>query len=174
MNTNLQKYFTNHWMAITLPILGAAALYLWQPITDYFVTRSFDENVIVQLETETLGLDDKRQLLVIHIKILNRGNVPTTIKNEDGKGEIQLEVRRIDNPVEGAWLDPESLTLIAEKSVLKQYDGGYAVAPNAFYEEVESLALPPGNYWIRATLLFEDGGFTDQVAIARVAEPTKK
>ena len=110
----------------------------------------------------------------MHIKIVNRDNVSATIKNEDGKGELQLQVRRIDKVGDGTSLDPEKLPLVTEKSFLKQYAGGYVIAPNAYYEEVESLALPLGNYSIKSSLLFDDGDYIDQVAVVRVDRESKK
>ena len=50
------------------------------------------------------------------------------------RGELQLQLRRIDKVVDVAWLDPEKLPLVTEKIVLKQYTSGYVIVPNAYYE----------------------------------------
>ena len=174
MTLEIKKHFSAGWVALVISFIGAAGFYLWQPITDYFISGTFDENVILQIETDTLKSDRISQLLVMHIKIVNRDNVSATIKNEDGKGELQLQVRRIDKVGDGTSLDPEKLPLVTEKSFLKQYAGGYVIAPNAYYEEVESLALPLGNYSIKSSLLFDDGDYIDQVAVVRVDRESKK
>lgn len=153
------------WLALVLPALGAGIFYLWQPITDYFVTGTFDENVVLLIEAETLKSDTNNPLLVIHVKASNRGNVPVTIKTDGGIGQIALQVRRIESPAEAKWIDPEKLPLIAETNSLRRHNGGYVIAPNAFYEEIEAISLPNGIYWIKGSIIFENGEYVDQVAI---------
>jgi hypothetical protein len=153
------------WLALVLPILGAAIFYLWQPVTDYFVTGAFDENVVLQIDAETVKSDTKNPLLVIHVKVSNRGNVPVTIKSDSGVGQIALQLRRIQNPTEAKWIEPEKLALVAETNALRKHNGGYVIAPNAFYEEVEALALPSGTYWIKGSIIFENGEYIDQTNI---------
>ena len=80
----LLKKISAGWLAIALPAIGAAIFYLWQPITDFFVTGAYDENVIIQLDTESVKTDGTSELLVIHVKASNRGNVPVTIKSDGG------------------------------------------------------------------------------------------
>jgi hypothetical protein len=162
----LRKISTS-WLALVVPVLGAAIFYLWQPVTDYFVTGAFDENVVLQIDAETIKLDTKNPLLVIHVKATNRGNVPVTIKSDGGVGQIALQVRRIENPAEAKWIEPEKLALVAETNALRKHNGGYLIAPNAFYEEIEALALPPGTYWIKGSIIFENGEYIDQAAIYR-------
>jgi hypothetical protein len=159
------KKISAAWMALALPVLGAGIFYLWQPITDYFVTGTFDENVVLMIDAESIKSDTKNPLLVIHLKASNRGNVPATIKADAGVGQIALEVRRIERIEEAKWLEPEKLPLVAETNSLRHHNGGYVIAPNAFYEEVEAIALPSGNYWIKGSIIFENGEYIDQTAI---------
>jgi hypothetical protein len=70
----LRKISTS-WLALVVPVLGLAIFYLWQPVTDYFVTGAFDENVVLQIDAETVKSDSKNPLLVIHLKASNTGNV---------------------------------------------------------------------------------------------------
>lgn len=95
MNFELKNKLSTGWVVASLSFIGVAGFYLWQPISELFITRAFDENVILQLDTDTLKLDAKNQLLVVHIKITNRGSVPATIMTEDDRGSLMLEVRRI-------------------------------------------------------------------------------
>jgi hypothetical protein len=53
-----------------------------------------------------------------------------------------LKIRRKPKRIE-----PEKLALVAETNALRKHNGGYVIAPNAFYEELEALALPSGTYW---------------------------
>ena len=159
------KKISAGWLALVLPVIGAGIFYLWQPITDYFVTGAFDENVVLLIDTETVKSDTKNHLLVVHVKASNRGNVPVTIKTDGGVGQIALQVRRIENLSEAKWLDPEKLPLVAETNSLRNHNGGYVIAPNAFYEEVEGIALPSGTYWIKGSIIFENGEYIDQSTI---------
>lgn len=155
------------WLAIALPAIGAAIFYLWQPITDFFVTGAYDENVIIQLDTESVKTDGTSELLVIHIKASNRGNVPVTIKSDGGTGQITLQVRRIEKAEDSKWLEPDKLQLVSEINALRAHKGGYIIAPNAYYEEVESIALPTGTYWVKGSINFENGEYIDQVTVVR-------
>ena len=88
-----------------------------------------------------------------------------TIKTDGGIGQIALQIRRIEGPTEAKWIDPEKLPLIAETNSLRHHNGGYVIAPNAFYEEVEGIALPAGTYWIKGSIIFENGDYIDQSVI---------
>ena len=160
-NLDLKKISTG-WMALLVPALGAAIFYLWQPITDLFVTGAYDENVVLQLDTESVKTDSKNLLLVIHIKATNRGNVPVTIKSEGGKGQLLIQVRRIENAEDAKWIEPEKTLLVAETDALRSHSGGYVIAANAFYEEIESIALVPGTYLIKGSIIFENKDYIDQ------------
>ena len=96
-----------------------------------------------------------------------------TIKNPKDEGELQLEIRRIDQTTNGNFVDPEKQPLITEKHLLDKYTNSYVIAPNAYQDEVESIPLPPGNYWIKATLVFDGGDYVEQVSIVRVGDDTK-
>ena len=159
------KKISAGWIALVVPVMGADIFYLWQPVTDYFVTGTFDENVVLLIDAETVKTDTKNPLLVIHLKASNRGNVPVTIKSDEGVGQIALQVRKIGPQEEAKWLEPEKLPLVADTNSLRNHNGGYVIAPNAFYEEVEAIALPPGNYWIKGSIIFENGEYIDQSII---------
>lgn len=148
-------------IALVASVLGAGVIYLWQPITELFFTRAYDENVVVAIETETLKAQSTDPLLVIRVRISNRGAVPAWIKNEDGKGELTLEVNNVSG-TSGQWIDEKSVSVVAKTDLLDGHKGGYVIAPNAYFEEVESIPLPKGNYLLKATLKFPDGDYIDQ------------
>ena len=153
------------WLALVVPVIGAGIFYLWQPITDCFVNGAFDENVVMMIDTETVKSDTKNPLLFIHVKASNKGSVPVTIKTDGGIGQISLQVRRIQASTEANWIEPEKLQLVSETNSLRNHNGGYVIATNAFYEEVEGIALPSATYWIKASIILENDEYIDQNAI---------
>jgi hypothetical protein len=152
-------------IAIAASVLGAGVVYLWQPITDLFVTGAYDPNVIIQVDSDSVKGDGNTPLLVVRVRAVNKGNVPATLKDEAGKGEINVEVRAIEDTAPGEWLEPSKLRSVGKKNLLVDHAGGYVVAPNSYYEEVGMIALKPGTYWIKSTLTFPDGDYVDQVHV---------
>lgn len=152
-------------IALVLSIVGAGVIYLWQPITDLFVTGAYDPNVIIQVDSESVKGDAATPFLVIRVRALNKGNVPATLKNEEGRGELSVEVRAIEDSPPEQWLDPSKLRTVAAKDLLGSHSGGYVVAPNSYYEEVGTIPLKPGTYWIKSMLTFPDGLYVDQVHV---------
>jgi hypothetical protein len=152
-------------IALVASVLGAGVVYLWQPITDLFVTGAYDPNVIIQVNSDSVKGDGNTPLLVVRVRAVNKGNVPATLKDEAGKGEINVEVRAIEDTAPGEWLDPNKLRSVGKKSLLSAHYGGYVVAPNSYYEEISMIALKPGTYWIKSTLTFPDGDYVDQVHV---------
>lgn len=43
----LKEMLSPSKIMLALPVLGMFVLYMWQPISDYFLTGSYDDNVIV-------------------------------------------------------------------------------------------------------------------------------
>lgn len=152
----------SHKLIVALPVLGMAAIYLWQPITELFLTGSYDENVIVQLESEAIKVDEHNQLLVLHIKPINRGGVPVTVSGDGRKGKFTVEVKRIDKTPDAQWIERDKLVLVNQTDILRHYKGGYIIEPNAYYDEVEAITLPIGIYWVNAKITFDDGDYVDQ------------
>lgn len=158
-------------IALIASIAGAGVIYLWQPITDLFITGAYDPNVILQIDSESVKGDAKTPLLVVRVRAVNKGNVPATLKNEAGRGDLIIEVRAIEGSPPGEWLDPTKLRSVAKKNLLSEHTGGYVIAPNAYYEEVGTIPLNPGTYWIRSTLTFPEGEYVDQVHVTSHQSP---
>lgn len=152
-------------IALIASVFGAGVVYLWQPITDLFITGAYDSNVIIQIDSESIKGDTNNPLLVVRVRAVNKGNVPATLKDEAGHGDLVVEVRAIEDSTAGEWLDPSKLRSVAKKSLLTEHTGGYVIAPNAFYEEVGTIPLKAGTYWIRSTLTFPEGDYIDQVHV---------
>ena len=164
---NLSKITPSKFF-IALPIIGTLIFYTWQPISEYFFTGSFDENIMLTLESESIKIDEKEQLLTLHIKPINRGNVPVELKKEGSKGNLIVEVRKIEDPERFKWIDPNTLKLINKIDTLAKFKGGYLIEPNAYYDEIEAIRLPVGIYWIRATLNYDNDDFIDQSLIVNL------
>ena len=158
----------SHKLMVALPVLGIAAIYLWQPITELFLTGSYNENVVLQIETETNKIDLDNQLLVLHVKPLNRGSVPVNISGDGRKGKFTLEVKKIDTVANNGWVEQEKLTLVNNADILRHYKDGYTIEPNAFYDEVEAIKLKLGTYWINAKLTFDDGDYVNTSAVVKI------
>lgn len=171
MQTNSLK--TQHWgrVAVAISVVGAAIFYLWQPVSDYFLTGNFEPNLSIQIETEAFVLDAKQTLLAVHVKTINRGNVPVELLGAKGKGEIQLEIRKLDSLPSGSWVEAEKLPLVAQKDVLAKHSGSYVLEAAGVFDEVESISLPNGLYWIKATLIYPDGDYIDHAAVVKLEKP---
>ena len=152
-------------IAVVASVLGAGVIYLWQPITDMFVTGAYDPIVIIQVDSESVKENGSVPLLVIRVRAVNKGNVPVKLKDEGGRGELSVEVRAIKDNSPNEWIDPSKLSLVAKTNLLGNHTGGYVVAPNSHYEEVGTIPLKPGTYWIKSTLTFLDGDYVDQVHV---------
>ena len=152
-------------IAVVASFLGAGVVYLWQPLTDLFVTGAYDANVIIQIDSDSIKGDKENPLLVIRVRAVNKGNVPATLKDESGRGDLVIEIRAIENNAAGEWLDPSKLRSVAKKNLLAEHSGGYVIAPNAYYEEVGMIPLKAGTYWIKSTLTFPEGDYVDQVHV---------
>jgi hypothetical protein len=50
MKSLLSQSHTGGWVAAVLSAFGAAIFLLWQPVTDYFVTKIYDDNLVRKLE----------------------------------------------------------------------------------------------------------------------------
>ena len=158
-------------LAVIASVFGTSVVYLWQPITDLFLTGAYDANVIVQVDSESIKGDAKYPLLVVRVRAVNKGNVPATIKDSTGKGDIEVEVKAIEDSPPGEWLESSKLRTVSKISMLAEHAGGYVIAPNAYYEEVGAIPLKPGVYRIKSTLTFPDGDYVDQVHVTHHQKP---
>ena len=165
----LIERIATHKIILALPVVGMAAIYMWQPISDYFLTGSYDENVVLQIETEANKIDADNQLLVLHIKPLNRGSVPVNISGDGKRGKFTLEVKRIDEVTNNGWVEQDKLELVNKADILRHYKDGYTIEPSAFYDEVEAIKLKLGTYWVNAKLTFDDGDYINESAVVKLS-----
>jgi len=155
---SILERIASHKIMLAMPVIGMAMIYMWQPISDYFLTGSYDANVILQIETEANKIDADNQLLVIHVKPINRGSVPVEITSNNKKGSLIVEIRKIENTTNNKWVLDENLPLVNTIDAIRNYKNGYMIEPNAYYDEVEAISLANGLYWIkvRTTYRFEN------------------
>lgn len=167
---NIIERIASHKLMVAIPFIGMAAVYLWTPITELFLTGSYDENVIVQLESEAIKIDGHSQLLVLHIKPINRGSVPVIIAGDGRKGKFTVEVKHIDKTSDRQWIESDKLVLVNKADVLRHHKDGYTVEPNAFYDEIEAITLPFGTYWVNVKITFDNGDYVDQSTVVKLSE----
>jgi hypothetical protein len=158
----LPSLITPQRLVLALSFVGAAIFYLWQPVSEYFLTGAYDENVVIQIESEKLKIDKDSQLLVLHVELFNKGNVAVDISGKNKHGKLTVDVRKFDKPQNAKWLEQEKMSLVNTADILRHHKDGYSIEPNAMYDETEAIALPLGFYWVTAKLTFDDGDYVDQ------------
>ncbi len=151
MNSEQHHMPKGGWIAAVVSALGAAVFFLWQPIMDYFITGTYDDNVVVQIDAETIVIDQNQKLLNIRVRALNKGSVPFKM-NLDGKSELMLEVRPIDRAEKGQWVDPTSYPVAIRKNLIESSSTDLAVAPGSYWAKESDVLMPSGAYWLQARL----------------------
>jgi len=158
------------WIAAAVSALGAAVFFLWQPVMEYFITGTYDDNVVIQLEADSLKLETDLKLLVIRIRAANKGNVPVKLTSE-GKGDLTIEIHKIDKSTVNRWIDPTQSPLVTKKMIFEANAIDLIVAPNSYWTKEVALAIPNGTYWIKSTLNRKNG---DQIVEAAYYEHGKQ
>lgn len=156
MNAEQHHMPKGGWIAALVSALGAAVFFLWQPIMDYFITGIYDDNVVVQIDAETIAIDKNQKLLNIRVRALNKGSVPFKL-NLDGKSEFMLEVRPIDRLEKGQWVDPTSYPIAIKKNLIESLTADIAVAPGSYWGKEYAVLMPSGAYWLQARLHRKNG-----------------
>jgi hypothetical protein len=149
--------------------IGLALFWGWQPLVSLF-TGDFNENLNIQISFETVETCKPAKLLVLHIQPQNKGSIPIEMGGEKS-GSMIVTVRQIpdDLPVD-KWLNPDTLKIVATTDIIKRHPGGYYLDRNIAYDEAETIAVRPGNYWAGVVVTYPDGDYIDQSIVARVSE----
>jgi len=156
-------------LLVVLSFLGLGLFYLWTPISELFLTDNFVETMSLHLEGEQHHIDKDRQLLVIHVKSINKGTVPITI-GKDKKNTFTLEIRKIENPSTPSWLNYDKMEKVNQLDLLKNLKDGYVIESNNFYDDVEGIPLSNGFYWVKTKLTFENGDFLDDSVVVNLTD----
>ena len=119
------------WMAAALSAGGAFVFFLWQPISDYFVTGTYDDNIVLQVDADSMRLDEQDKLLVVRLRVSNRGSVPVRLHSK-GKGALHVEIRHIANADTAEWVIPHTYPVVVQKPVFELSETELSVAPNAY------------------------------------------
>ena len=80
---NLIHKIMQHKIVVALTVIGGIVFTLWEPLTNIFYTGYFHTNVILDINSEIVSLDNNKQLLVLHIIPSNKGNIPLVIKDKN-------------------------------------------------------------------------------------------
>lgn len=159
------------WIAAAISAVGAALFFLWQPIMDYFVSGTYDENITVQIEANTLQLSAEELLLDIQVKASNRGNVPVKLISESS-GDLVLEIRQITKADAGKWVNPLDFPVTAKKTLVASGGAEITVAPGSYLSREVSIALPKGTYWIEGTLHKKGGESLSEATYFQLGKST--
>jgi hypothetical protein len=104
-------------------------------------THDISPNITVS--TEVQPYDDKRALLVVHVKPKNPGKVAVNLDGGD-KGDINVRIVALPAGLKNGRIDLEKLPTIASaKNIVKRFNG-YVIEPGAEYDEIETFLVPRG------------------------------
>jgi hypothetical protein len=142
-------------IAAVISAVGAALFFLWQPIMDYFVTGTYDDNIVLQIEAKSLHPAPDETVLGIQVKAINKGNVPVKLISQS-QGDLSLEVRRVEKNEKGAWINPLDNPVIAKKTLIDVSQGEVRVAPSSYLSREAAIPLTKGVFWIEVTLHKKD------------------
>lgn len=140
---------------------GAAIFLFWQPINDYFITKVYDDNIVLQLDTDSLTSADDQSLLTIRVRVANRGTVPVQL-NSHSNDELNLEIRHVDKFQQGQWVDTDLQPVVAKKIVLKMDKSIVSVSPNSYWAKEIAVPLKVGTYVLRANLNKQGGSLVSE------------
>lgn len=150
-------------------VIGAALFWGWQPLVSLF-TGDFNENLNVQIVSETIETCQPEKLLVLHIQPQNHGSVPIEIGGKKG-GAMVVTVKRLPPSLPNEkWVNPKALPNLSEIDILQEHPGGYMIDRGIAYDEIETIALQPGIYWAGVVVNMSDGDYVDQSIIVKVTE----
>jgi hypothetical protein len=165
---NLIDKILEHKLVVAMTIIGGLVYALYEPITKVFFEGYFHPNIIIDLQVESFNIAANRNLLVLHVLPTNKGNVPYVIKD---KNVFTLEVRRLKDLENNKWVDYDKQELITKVDLLRNIvtDKGdtYTIETNGIYDEIESIPLANGVYYVNAILNY-DGAYINQSAVVKL------
>lgn len=144
------KQHSTSWVALIFSVVGAVLLYLWQPISDYFITGTYDENILIQSESESIDINSEEPLLVIRVHISNRGSVPIKINPKDL--EQKIELFQIEQIKDKEWVHEEVGKLVATENIFNDTSVN-SIAPNSQLEIVKAIKTNKGTYFVKYRLV---------------------
>ena len=169
---NVINKILEHKLVVALTVLGGLVYTLYEPITKLFFEGYFHPNVVLDLQTETTNIGKNRNLLIIHVIPNNKGNVPLIIKN---KNVFTLEVRKIKDIESNKWIDYDKQELVSKidllRNIVSDVGDTYTLETNSLYDEVETIQLSDGIYYINAKLNYDDA-YVNQASVIKL--PNKK
>ena len=161
-----------HKLVVAMTVIGGLVYTLYEPITKLFVEGYFHPNIVLDIQTEIINVDKNKNLLVIHVLPNNKGNVPLVIKD---KNVFTLELRRLKDTATNNWIDYDKQELVSKidllRNIVSEVGDTYTLETNSVYDEVETIPLDNGVYYVNATLNY-DGAYVNQSAVIKI--PNKK
>lgn len=148
------KQHSTSWIALLFSVVGAVLLYLWQPISDYFITGAYDENILIQSESESIDIDAEYPLLVVRVHVANRGSVP--IKVNPNSQEHKIELIQIEQIKNKEWINEDQGKLVATEKLFNNTNVD-SIAPNSQIEIVKAIKINSGSYFVKYKLITDSG-----------------
>ena len=142
-------------IALVISALGIITLYLWQPISDYFITGTYDETITLKTEFETLDQESTEPLVVMQSKVTNRGNVP--VKIDPSKSGQTIEIYELEELKKFDWLKNTNGKLLSKKEIFDNESEEIQVSPGSYIERLSAIRLPYGIYLIKSKLKIKSG-----------------
>jgi hypothetical protein len=134
--------------------MGVVLLYLWQPINDYFLTGTYEENIVIENESTLEEINQNASFLIVRVKVSNRGSVPVKIDTADEEQKINLFV--FDEPRQFEWLHEGNGKLISDEKMFEKNEL-ITIYPNSEMEVVKAIKVPKGVYQLLFTLKTRNG-----------------
>jgi hypothetical protein len=158
------KHNTKSFAFLLVSGISAAAIYLWQPVTEYFINGTYDENIFIQCEAETLDSIDDAPVMVVRVRISNRGSVP--VKFDPRAKEQRLTLTQAGELKTNVWLKNELGKTLIDDELFDNSDSNQ-ISPNSQIEIVKAIKIKNGIYFITCTLRTDSGKFIKQTEIVQ-------
>lgn len=156
-------------IALLASVLGIIVLYLWQPISDLFITGTYDEIVTLRTDFEILNQQRKIPLLVIHTKITNRGNVP--VKINPSLDENKIEIFEVQESKSFEWIKESDDKFVTSKKIFNEEEVEIQVDPNSYLERLSAIRLPRNLYSINTTVVGKSGFRLNEKELVEISKP---
>ena len=150
-------------LALTCMSVAAIVIGAWWTYHNFIAEDTHDISPNISVSAEVQEYDDKRALLIVHVKPKNSGKVPVNLEGGD-KGDIDVRVVALPARLANGRIDVDKLLPVASaKNIVKRFKG-YVIEPGAEYDEVEAFVMPRRTtYFLTAEMSHYDQNSADEV-----------
>jgi len=158
------KHNTKSFAFLIVSGISAAVIYLWQPVTEYFINGTYDENIFIQCETETLDSLDDASVMIVRVRISNRGSIP--VKFDPKSRDQRIILTKVDDFKNNVWLQKELGSTLRDDELFDTSDFNQ-ISPNSQIEIVKAIKIKNGIYFITCILRTDSGKLIKQTEIVQ-------